>query len=95
MTEPLCRACDFWVQMGSGQPVSGRCHRHPPRIIDAAYERNVAERPDDSDLDHIEIATQFPITDADDFCGEFQNAELKRTMPASLRDGHCAKEQAS
>lgn len=57
-SEVLCRTCAYWVQDGRRRPFSssdlGGCRRNPPQIV----------------LTPNGARGLWPVTNADDFCGE-------------------------
>ena len=56
-----CNNCNYWEENDNGENPLGDCHRY-------------ALRPKWSDLDEIgdKIRAEWPQTDPDDWCGEFQ-----------------------
>lgn len=66
--EACGKPCNFWNALATG---NGECRKNPPRIIDgvAFYEvRNKNSRV----IDAVSTATQFPITNDDDWCGAYE-----------------------
>ncbi len=71
MTDQTCAICHYWrstetVEFANDTPREiGQCRRHAPRIVDAFVG-------DASDEHLTWQATRFPVTSADDWCGEFE-----------------------
>ncbi len=55
-----CGKCVYWKSMDSN---SGECRRHAPQMI--AFEVD----------DVVKFESRFPMTAAEDWCGDFEKAE--------------------
>ncbi|MEM1057728.1 MAG: hypothetical protein AAGK14_00650 [Verrucomicrobiota bacterium] len=51
-----CDKCAYWAASGT----EGHCHRHAPVSVTFKVD------------DRTEFASQFPVTKADDWCGDFE-----------------------
>lgn len=56
-TQSTCNACAFWKDTGAD---SGECRVNPPQAIAVNIDAQTR------------IETKFPVTAADDWCGEFE-----------------------
>jgi hypothetical protein len=62
-----CCTCRFWQSVSSGAaPVAGYCRRSPPVILDM-----IVEPEGDLQISDIAAATAYPVTNDDDWCGEY------------------------
>ena len=59
-----CEICKWWKD--------GVCHKHSPKVI-AVSSTNPYNN------DEIVASTEWPITDQNDFCGEFRGIENEDT----------------
>jgi DNA-directed RNA polymerase alpha subunit len=65
VTKPRCGKCRFWVEGEHvGQPEQGRCHRNAPQCVPPILG-------DDDELLH-QLEGRWPITAANEWCGEFR-----------------------
>jgi len=70
-----CSTCRFWLlDVRDAQPAYpehgiGQCRRRAPRIISALVDRTLIPTPMAGKLS---AASQFPIIDSGDWCGEFE-----------------------
>jgi hypothetical protein len=55
-----CSACAFWNPLEDGH---GECRRHAPQTV--AFEVD----------DEMQFETMFPVTAADDWCGDFEKKD--------------------
>jgi hypothetical protein len=55
-----CEACAFWNPMEDSH---GECRRHAPQTV--AFEVD----------DEVKFESMFPVTAADDWCGDFEKAD--------------------
>lgn len=60
--EPSCEGCMFWKEISG---YSGMCRRYPPTIPPKEID------------DREEGYWSFPMTMADDWCGEFHKSERR------------------
>ena len=78
-----CKSCRFWLAeepVEEGAIVFGPCRRHPTRVLGElaalGVPRQVWGRDQDPDEDlwstQIYRASPFPITESDDWCGEYE-----------------------
>lgn len=66
--------CRFWRQLtddGTARKSQGQCRRHAPRFDGMMYLRGVREVGDLAGGAML-WATSYPMTVADDWCGEFE-----------------------
>lgn len=52
-----CEACAYWNSMEEG---AGECRRHAPQTITFEVD------------DEVKFESMFPVTAADDWCGDFE-----------------------
>jgi hypothetical protein len=73
MTEN-CGQCRFWKPHEDN--AFGDCRRHPPRVFIEPLVRMSDDNPDGDEIDRGDLlmATKFPPTYTDDWCGEYRRA---------------------
>lgn len=59
VSEKTCQACAYWKKTSDAQ---GECRVQPPQAI--AFQVDEETR----------VETRFPVTEASDWCGEFEKA---------------------
>lgn len=76
-----CETCRFWQALEQDRQENednliGDCRRRPPRFVPHVFERQAApvhfSRTASEDERDLYEATRFPLTDADEWCGEFE-----------------------
>lgn len=84
--EHTCGSCRFWRKQ-PGNVEFADCRRTSPRIIDRVIQQDLEEEPQGGiDNSTIEIATRFPRTFVDDWCGKYEpNAEQVRREACGYR----------
>lgn len=66
-----CKECRFWQVADDEEVTSGYCHRYPPNCEVAPC--SIAFDPDDAEWKlYTRNFYQWPVTGADDWCGEWQ-----------------------
>jgi len=60
-----CSMCMHWAGIGGG---FGRCHAHPPTIVASMVPAAMAV---DQIAAKLAAATQWPMTEGDDYCGDY------------------------
>lgn len=72
-SEETCAACRFWLDSdGDPREHKGYCRRKSPQIIGAVVTADMGEYTADVDNSTIYMATRFPITTADEWCGKWR-----------------------
>jgi hypothetical protein len=60
ITTRACQACAFWNPI---EEEAGECRRHAPQTV--AFEVD----------DEVKFESMFPVTAAEDWCGDFQKKD--------------------
>lgn len=63
-----CGSCRFWDRR-LDRVESGNCRRRPPVILECVAAANISAEGDLDSAD-LELATRYPITFIDDWCGD-------------------------
>ena len=71
--EDSCYTCRFWIDGGCG--VDGQCRRHPPRIVDAAVEKDLRSGEWAAVREEMWHYTVWPETLSADWCGEHERKQ--------------------
>lgn len=67
MKPGVCADCKFWEKLQGQQ---GGCRRYPPAVHSRMEDQYVGASPDRHTV--LMIESTFPQTEADSWCGEFQ-----------------------
>ncbi len=74
-----CESCRFWKEHFSDK--KGNCCRYPPKLIDFFLKQS-----EDILEDLLFVGTRFPVTQHDEFCGEFKEKDDGDLRQDSNRD---------
>lgn len=67
-----CDECRFWI--GDCNNEEGCCHRYPPLVVLRPTQDILPE----ADTEDRFLASEHPLLDADNWCGEFQPRETEQ-----------------
>lgn len=74
MIENKCEKCDFWLQAESG---NGKCRRYPPTLciqLIPVQKPGVIGGSQQVGFEPVD-AVNWPTTNKDDYCGEFNGRQ--------------------